>query len=356
ISREIDRPELRIEVDRQKAAALGLTMSTIANSMKTFVEGSTATRYREKGETYDIVLRLEETSRSRLEDIENITLVSPVTGKQIRLSNIAKIVEAKGPVSIERQNRERVVMVECNVYNRSTGKVQEDIMKEIKKIAVPADMIINLGGEAEEQAKAFKDLMLLLALGIVLVYMVMAAQFESLVDPFIVMFSVPFTLTGVLAALLVTRTTLSVITFLGMIMLTGIVVNNAIVLISYIGILRARGYSMVEAVTMGGKDRLRPVLMTTITTLAGLLPLAVSRGEGSESWQPLGITMLGGLSVSTIVTMLFIPTLYAIVESKVKLRKTPITLPLVINFFAREIGYISKKITRFIGSFNRGKK
>jgi HAE1 family hydrophobic/amphiphilic exporter-1 len=148
--------------------------------------------------------------------------------------------------------------------------------------------------------------------------MVMAAQFESLFEPFIVMFSVPFTFTGVFIAFLVTGTTLSIITFLGIIMLMGIVVNNAIVLISYINILRARGYSMLEAVTQGGKDRLRPVLMTTITTLMGLLPLALSRGEGSETWQPLGITMIGGLSVSTLITLLFVPTLYAAFESRFK--------------------------------------
>jgi HAE1 family hydrophobic/amphiphilic exporter-1 len=148
--------------------------------------------------------------------------------------------------------------------------------------------------------------------------MVMAAQFESLLDPFIIMFAVPFTFTGVFLAFLVTGTTLSIITFLGIIMLMGIVVNNAIVLISYINILRGRGYSMLEAVTQGGKDRLRPVLMTTITTLVGLLPLAISRGEGSETWQPLGITMLGGLTVSTLITMLFVPTLYAVFEARIR--------------------------------------
>jgi HAE1 family hydrophobic/amphiphilic exporter-1 len=196
--------------------------------------------------------------------------------------------------------------------------VREDIMKELRKIVLPVDVTINFGGEAEEQMKAFRDLTLLLLLGIVLVYMVMAAQFESLLDPFIIMFAVPFTFTGVFLAFLVTRTTLSVMTFLGIIMLMGIVVNNAIVLISYINILRARGYPMLDAVTRGGKERLRPVLMTTITTLAGLLPLAVSRGEGSESWQPLGITMLGGLTVSTLITMLFVPTLYAVFEARIK--------------------------------------
>ena len=312
ISREINRPELRIAVDREKLANLGLNMNTIASSIKTFIEGSTATKYREKGETYDIYVRLEEASRSKIEDIENLALISPLTGKQVRLANFARVYEVAGPVEIERQNRERVVRVECNVFKRSAGKVREDIKKELQKIILPADIILNFGGEAEEQAKAFKDLALLLVLGIALVYMVMASQFESLLDPFIVMFAIPFTFTGVFLGFLLTRTTLSVITFLGITMLMGIVVNNAIVLISYINILRCRGYSMLEAVTQGGKDRLRPVLMTTITTLVGLLPLAVSRGEGSEVWQPLGITMIGGLSVSTLITMLFVPTLYAL--------------------------------------------
>ena len=318
VSREINRPELRIAVDREKAAVLGLNMDIIATSVRTFIEGSTATRYREKGETYDIYVRLEESYRSNPEDIENLSIVSPVTGKQIRLVNFAKVYETTGPVEIERQNRERVVRVECNAYKRSAGKIIEDIKKGLQHITVPSDIMINFGGEAEEQAKAFKDLTLLLLLGIILVYMVMAAQFESLIDPFIIMFAVPFTFTGVLLGFLLTGTTLSVITFLGIIMLMGIVVNNAIVLISYINILRARGYSMLDAVTLGGKDRLRPVLMTTITTLAGLLPLALSRGEGSETWQPLGITMLSGLSVSTLITMLFVPTLYAVFEARIK--------------------------------------
>jgi HAE1 family hydrophobic/amphiphilic exporter-1 len=318
ISREISRPELRIEVDREKAATFGLSMNTIANSMKTFIEGSTATKYREKGETYDIYVRLEESSRSKIEDIENLSIVSPLTGRQIRLVNFARVYEATGPVEIERQNRERVVKVECNVYRRSAGKVGEDIKKELEKITLPPDIMVNLGGESEEQAKAFRDLSLLLALGIALVYMVMAAQFESLLDPFIIMFAVPFTFTGVFLGFLLTGTNLSVITFLGIIMLMGIVVNNAIVLISYINILRARGYSMLDAITLGGKDRLRPVLMTTITTLVGLLPLAISKGEGSETWQPLGITMIGGLSISTLITMLFVPTLYAVFESRIK--------------------------------------
>ncbi|QAT16853.1 hypothetical protein BU251_03435 [Candidatus Velamenicoccus archaeovorus] len=318
ISRELKRPELVIKVDREKIGVLGIDMETIADSVKTYIEGSVATKYREKGETYDIYVRLEESNRQKIEDVENLAIASPYSGKQIRLGNIATISETVGPEEIERQNRERVVRVSCNTFNRSSGKVIEDIKKETDKMVLPAGIYINFGGEAEEQTKAFRDLALLLALGIILVYMVMAAQFESLLDPFIIMFAVPFTFTGVILGLLVTRSTLNVISFLGVVMLMGIVVNNAIVLISYINILRARGMSMEQAITQGGKERLRPVLMTTITTLVGLLPLALSRGEGSESWQPLGVTMVGGLLVSTFITMLFVPILYAVFENRLK--------------------------------------
>jgi HAE1 family hydrophobic/amphiphilic exporter-1 len=235
---------------------------------------------------------------------------------QIKLSNIAKIYETSGPDRIERKNRERMVRVQCNVYKRSSGKVTEDLSRQISKLVLPADVSINIGGEAEEQKKAFGDLTLLLVLGIGLVYMVMAAQFESLLDPFIIMFAIPFTFIGVILGFVLTGTTLSINTFLGIIMLMGIVVNNAIVLISYIIMLRARGFSMYEAVTTAGSNRLRPILMTTITTIGGLLPLALSRGEGSEVWQPLGITMIGGLTVSTLVTLLFVPTLYAVFHRK----------------------------------------
>jgi HAE1 family hydrophobic/amphiphilic exporter-1 len=299
-------------------------MRTIADNVKAFVEGETATKYREKGETYDIYVRLEEQFRAKPEDVENLSIASPFTGKQIKLSTVAKVYETAGPVEVERKNRERVVRVECNTYKRSMGKVIEDIKRELDKITMPSDIVINFGGEAEEQGKAFKDLVLLLALGIALVYMVMAAQFESLLDPFIVMFAIPFTFTGVILGFILTGTNLSIVTFLGLIMLMGIVVNNAIVLVSYINILRARGLPVLEAVTLGGKERLRPVLMTTITTLAGLMPLAFSTGVGSETWQPLGITMISGLMFSTFITLLFVPTLYTVFESRLKKQGLPV--------------------------------
>ncbi|MFA5144473.1 MAG: efflux RND transporter permease subunit [Candidatus Omnitrophota bacterium] len=318
ISREINRPEIRIEVNREKAAALGIDMSTIADSVKAFVDGIAATKYREKGETYDIYVRLEEKFRANPEDVKNLSIVSPDSGKQVKLSSIARVYETSGPLEIERKNRERVARVECNTYKRPMGKVTEDIKNELRKMTIPSDVTIEFGGSIEEQSKAFSDLMLLLILGAVLVYMVMVAQFESLIDPFIIMFAIPFTFTGVILGFILTGATLNIYSFLGIVMLMGVVVNNAIVLVSYINILRARGLSMLEAVTIGGKERLRPVLMTTITTLVGLLPMAISTGEGSEMWQPLGITMVSGLTLSTFVTMLFVPTLYAVFEERIK--------------------------------------
>ncbi|MCX7661639.1 MAG: efflux RND transporter permease subunit, partial [Candidatus Omnitrophica bacterium] len=318
ISRDINLPELRIKIDREKLSVLGLDMYTVSSTLKTFIEGSVASRYREKAQTYDIYVRLEENSRQKIEDIQNLIFVSPLTRKTIRLSSFAQITETSGPQEIERVNRERVVRVECNVFGRPVGKVKEELQRKLNSLVIPQDIRINFGGEAEEQVKAFRELGILLLLSIVLVYMVMAGQFESLRDPFIVMFSVPFAFTGVFLGFILTGTTLNIVSFLGIIMLTGIVVNNAIVLISYIGLLRKRGTTLLEAVKLAGKTRLRAVLMTTITTLAGLFPMAVLKGEGSEVWQPLGVAIISGLSLSTFITLLFIPTLYALLEKKKK--------------------------------------
>ncbi len=316
ISREINRPEIIIKVDREKASSLGLDMTIISQTLKTYIEGGVASNYREEGNTYDITVRLEEPFRQSIEDIQNLIVISPYSGRQIRLSNIAKVEETVGPLEIERKNRERVLMVECNIHDRSMGEVVADVRMGISRMPLPEGVAINFGGEAEEQKEAFKDLFTLLVLGIILVYMVMAAQFESFLDPFIVVFSIPFTFTGVLLAFILTGTTLNVMSFLGVVMLMGIVVNNAIVLISYINILRSRAFSVKDSIISGCRDRLRPVLMTTLSTIVAMCPLAFFRGEGSESWQPLGITMIGGLSVSAFVTLFLIPTVYAIFEMR----------------------------------------
>ena len=204
----------------------------------------------------------------------------------------------------------------CDTYKRSLGEVKKDIEEKISKLAVPPGLTLDFGGEVEEQKKAFGDLFLLLIVGLILVYMVMVSQFESLKAPFIILFSIPFAFIGVAWALFLTHNTLNLMSFMAMIMLIGVVVNNAIVLVDYIDILRARGLSLMEAVKQGGRQRLRPVLMTSFSTIFGMLPLALSKGEGSEMWQPFGITAVGGLLVATFVTLILVPVVYAIAFRK----------------------------------------
>ncbi len=315
ISRELGRPELQIEVDRLKASSLGLSMANIAETLRTYFYGKTATKYREGGEEYDIFVRLKESDRLSVQDIESIPLAS-LDGKIVPLKNIAKITQRRGPIEIERQNQQRIVKVEANISARSLSEVVKDIKGIVEKIQFPPQIRVGLAGDVEELTKSFRNLFLLFMLGILLVYMVMASQFESLLDPFIILFSIPFAFSGVSFSLFLAGITFNIVSFVGLIMLVGIVVNNAIVLISYINILCKRGFPLREAITRAGKERLRPVLMTTLTTLGAMLPLALIRAEGSELWQPLGVSMLGGLSVSTFITLILIPTLYFVFHRK----------------------------------------
>jgi HAE1 family hydrophobic/amphiphilic exporter-1 len=317
VSRSAERPELWVDVDRRKAASLGVTMAGIATTLRTNMFGHSAADYRDAGDDYDIFLRLVEHERSSIEDIGEITVASH-TGLPVKLKNVARIRSESGPVEIERLNRQRVVRVEGSTYGRSLGEVMRDVRREFEKLELPQGITVSFGGEVEEQRKAFRDLTLLLLLGIVLVYMVMASQFESLLDPFVIMFSVPFAFVGVIAAFLITRVTLSMMSFIGVIMLMGIVVNNAIVLVDYINLLRGRGLELFEAVRTAATTRLRPVLMTTFTTLFGIFPMTLARGEGSEIYRPLGITVMGGLAVSTLVTLVLVPVVYSIFETRLK--------------------------------------
>ena len=317
ISREKGKPELWVKVEREKASALGLNVAQIAGTLRTKFYGSTATKFREGGKEYDVFVRLREEDRKSLADIYNTFVTSPA-GKQIPISSIATIVETRGPLVLERKNQERVVYVGGALYKRSLGSVVKDIKRGLSRLKIPDGVDVKIAGSAQDQAESFRYLLMALILGIVLIYMVMAAQFESLLDPFIIMFSVPFAITGVIWALFITGKTLNIISFIGMIMLVGIVVNNAIVLIDYTNILRARGISLREAILTSGGRRLRPILMTALTTIFALLPLALSRGEGSEMWSPLAISVIGGLLVSTIVTLILVPTLYSILEERIK--------------------------------------
>jgi len=315
ISRVKGRPELWIEVDREKASSLGLNMMQISNTLRTNFYGKIATLYREGGDEYDTFVQLKKSDRQTLDDLKSVFITSPL-GKQIPIINIAKIVEKAGPLTIDRKNQERIVRVGGGLYGRSLGNVVADIKKELKKIDVPPGISVEIGGTADDQIESFKWLLYALILGVILVYMIMAAQFESFLDPFIIIFTVPFAIVGVIWILFITGKTLNLISYVGMIMLIGIVVNNAIVLIDYVNILRRRGLEVREAILITGPRRLRPILMTTLTTIFGLIPLALKSGEGSELWSPLAISVIGGLTVSTLISLIFIPILYSIFEER----------------------------------------
>ncbi len=312
ISREEAKPELRIELDRDKMAAVGLNTYMVSSALYNRVNGLTATRYREEGDEYDVVIRLKEEYRQSITDIEAI-MVQTTTGEFVHLGDVGKVVEYWSPPNIERKRRERVVTVSVTPYKTSLGEMAASIQKEIDATDIPGDIMVDVGGAFQDQQESFADLALLLLLSLTLVYIVMASQFESLKMPLIIMISIPFSFTGVLLTLFFTGTTLSAISALGAIMLVGIVVKNAIVLVDYINLLRDRGYSLDLAIVESGKSRLRPVLMTAITTILGMLPLALSSGEGSEIWSPMGIAVIGGLIFSTIITMVLVPVFYRVI-------------------------------------------
>ncbi|MBN2479679.1 MAG: efflux RND transporter permease subunit [Parachlamydiales bacterium] len=316
ISRDLGKPELAINVDRNKASSLGFDMATIANSLRTMFHGKNTASFSDNANDYDINIRLDSTQRNGISDILS-TKISNGFSPPIFLSSIANIEEKLGPVEIERINSQRVVKVEMDTYKRSPGEIIKDLKSGIdKNIVLPSDISINYGGMTKETKKAFANLMLMVLLGIILVYMVMASQFESLKHPFIIMFSIPFALVGVFLALFVTNTALSSISFIGLVMLVGIVVNNAIVLIDYINKLKNDETDLIETIKLACQKRIRPILITTLTTVFGMFALVISSGEGSEVWKPLGISVMGGLLVSTLVTLVLIPTLYFIFEKK----------------------------------------
>jgi len=307
------RLELHIDIDREKANLLGVNTTVLASTLRTYFYGYEATKFREAGDDFDVFVQLKENQRYSLDDIGEIP-VPTMDGKLVKLKTFAKVNMGLGPVQIDRKNRERIISVGCDIYKRAMSEVKKDIEKIIKKLNIPKDIEVNFGGQVEEQKKAFGDLGLLLVVGIFLVYMVMAGQFESLKTPFIIYFSLPFAFVGVIWALLLTGTHFSMVAFMAVIMLVGVVVNNAIVLVDYTNILRERGSSLLEAIRLAGRRRLRPVLMTSFTTIFGMLPLALGRGQGGEIWQAFGITAIGGLLLSGLITLVLVPVIYSILH------------------------------------------
>ena len=311
ISRDDERPEIKITVDKEKATRLGLTPATISTYLRNRVNGMACGYLKEDGSEYDIVCRLQEEDRNTIQKIEDLTIPTPA-GKQVKLSEVCSIGEYWTPPTIERKTRQRIVTVSITPYNIPLGELATKIQKDvIDQLDIPQGVTIRLAGDYEDQQETFGKMGLLAALIILLVYIVMASQFESFKKPFVIMFTIPFALSGVVMALWITGRSLDMIGALGLIMLVGIVVKNGIVLIDYIDLLRERGVELNKAVEMAGRSRMRPVLMTAFTTILGMVPMAISSGEGSEMWQPMGVVVIGGLLVSTLLTFFMVPTLYA---------------------------------------------
>jgi HAE1 family hydrophobic/amphiphilic exporter-1 len=314
ISRREGMPEMLVRVDREKAATMGLNVSDLADSLRTTVGGRIASMFRDGGREFNILVRLQRSDRQRLESVENIPIYTPV-GQTVPVSSLVSMQRREGPVSIERKDQERLVTVSANFTDRDMGSVISDISDGLREIPTPPEFAMIFGGEFEEQQKAFNGLVLCLILAVILVYMVMAAQFESLRDPLVILFSIPLASVGVILILFLTNTTFNIQAFIGIIMLAGIVVNNAIVLVDYINLLRRRdGLPLRQAVELAGRRRLRPILMTSLTTVLAMVPMALGIGEGGEVQAPMARVVIGGLTASTLITLIFIPTLYTIVE------------------------------------------
>ena len=310
ISREDDRPDIKITVDKEKASRLGLSSATVSTYLRNRVAGMNCGYLKDDGSEYDIVVRLREEDRNSLSDVLNLTIPTP-TGKKVKLSEVATIGEYWAPPTIERKSRQRIVTVKVTPYNTSLGELAGQIEATVlPQLDLPMGYSTHIGGNYEDQQETFGDMGLLLALIILLVYITMASQFESLRMPFIIMLTIFPALTGVIMALWLTGRSLDMIGALGIVLLVGIVVKNGIVLVDYINLMRERGHELNEAITMSGRSRIRPILMTAFTTILGMVPMAVSNGEGAEMWQPLGIVVIGGLTVSTFLTLYLVPVLY----------------------------------------------
>ena len=314
ISRESGNPEELMVIDRQRAADLKLNVKQVADALQTAIAGTRAGYYRDAGDEYSILVKFRNAERMRLADVLDMTLVN-ADGQPVILRNVVNVVSHKGPTLIERKNQERIVYVTANVTGRDLGSILKDIRAKLVEQPIPAGFNVTFGGDYEEQQEAFGELLLTLILVLVLVFMVMACQYESLRDPFVVMFSVPLAVIGVVLMLLLTNTTFNVQSFIGCVMLGGIVVNNAILLVDHTNLLRRRdGMPLRQAIEEAGRRRLRPIMMTALTTMLGLLPLAIGVGEGGEAQAPLARVVIGGLISAALITLVVIPVIYSLFE------------------------------------------
>jgi HAE1 family hydrophobic/amphiphilic exporter-1 len=315
ISRQDYRIEYQIDFDREKLAENGLNLATVSGFVRNRISGALSSKYREEGDEYDIIVRYADAYRHSVTDIENITIYNNM-GKPVKVRELGKVVERQSLPQIDRENRERVVKVQGSLYQAALSEVVAGANKVIDEMRnegkIPSEIGVKIGGSITDQQDTFSDLLLLMALCVILVFIVMAAQFESLTYPFIIVLSLTFGVAGVFLALMMTGQSVSLMALIGMVMLIGIVVKNGIVFIDYANLNRERGMSIDKAVISAGRSRLRPILMTTATAVLGMIPMAIPRGSGAEMWQPMAIAIVGGLSLSTFLTLLYVPSLYSI--------------------------------------------
>lgn len=316
LSRDQYTPEYQVDFDRVKLAANGLNTTTAAASVSAAMSGSVGSFYREDGEEYDIRVRYAPEFRTSVEDIENIIIYTPA-GAGIKIKDLGKVVETEVPPTIERKNRQRMIKVSGVIEGgHAMSEGVQAAQTAINEANIPSELTATVAGDYEDQQDMFTDLITLMVLIVILVYMVMASQFESFMSPFVIMFSVPFALVGVIFGLWLTNTALGVMAMIGLLILIGIVVKNGIVLIDYLILCRERGMDILDAAVTAARSRLRPILMTTLTTVLGMIPMAIGTGEGSEMWRSLGVTVAWGLSVSTVVTLVLIPTIYCVFATR----------------------------------------
>ena len=314
VSQRPGLPEMLVSVDRQKATSMGLSVSEVAETLETAIGGTRASMFREEGDEYDILVRLREEDRLSIGQVRQVPITLP-DGSVVPVESITRMRRQEGPFEITRADQQRIIIVSGAVAGRDLGSVVSDLQTALDGIDLPKDYAFIFGGEYEEQQEAFREMTFAAILALILVYMVMASQFESLRDPFIILFSIPLALIGIVLMLLLTETTFNIQGFLGVIVLLGIVVNNAIVLLVYTSQLRhEHKWDLREAVITAGKRRLRPILMTTITTILGLTPMALGLGEGGELQAPMARVVIGGLTTSTLITLVFIPVIYMTLE------------------------------------------
>ncbi len=317
---EEQAPELQIKLDRKRIADLGLSTAQVGQVISTSVLGSVVTRYREGGDEYDIRVQLNKDARESKDDIDNILIMTPM-GRQIPLRAIATLEYGKAPAEITREDQERLVTVSISVSGRDLRSTTAEVRQVLKQVAIPNDFRIEIGGQAEDMMESFMYLGLAFLVAMLLTYGVMASQFESFIDPFIILFTIPLSIIGVALGLFLTGTTLSVMSLVGIIMLVGIIVNNGIVLVDYINQMRQSGKSLTEAIFIAGDARMRPVIMTALTTILAMVPLALGLGESGENWAPMARSVIGGLLVGTVLTLIVVPVIYASLETAGERRK-----------------------------------